>query len=259
MDIDVKSKPPFDVEQALDLIIAGAAHTSENEAQSKFGLGLLNEYFSKLRSDYRDDPIASKYLDNLFAVIGAAVRGFSVERTRQSRRRQSIEETRREKVDHINRVTSYTSINQKGFLWKLFGGSSFIMFLLKSLTDKVSTNALLLLALACGFIGLDFILSGIRKWRVNKITEGIYGDIDQEFRKSLLKYRDVLRNFLILALKLREEYYPNLRSVDGEKIYDKYPLRCIDFRDLPEDRSGSIDDLNEKLDSIIERHFAFKP
>ena len=260
MKTDIQSKPPFDIEQALDLIIGGAAHTSETEAHSEFGLKLLEEYFSKLRDNYKNDPVSSRYLNNLFAVIASAVRGFSVERTRFSRRQRSIEATKREQIEHINRITSYTSVNEKGLLWKLFGTASFVMFILKNFTDRIPIKGLLLLGLAVGFIGLDCLLSWIRKWRTNKITSGIFDKIDQEWKKSLLKYRDILRNFLILAIKVREEFYPHLNTIDGEKFYHKYKIACIDFGEtMSAERIEDLDELNAKLDEIIEKHFAFKP
>lgn len=255
----MNAKPPLDIEQTLDLVIGAAAHTSDTEAHSKFGLMLLEEYFSKLRDNYKDEPVSSRYLDNLFAVIASAVRGFSVERTRFSRRRSGLEETRREQIEHINRITSYTSVNEKGLLWKLFGTASFLTFISKNFTD-IPINAWLLLGLAVGFIGLDFFLSWIRKRKINKITNGIFDKIDQEWRKSLLKYRDILRNFLILSIKVREEFYPHLNTIDGEKIYHKYKIACIDFGEaLPAERIEDLDELNAKLDEIIEKHFAFKP
>lgn len=44
------------------------------------GIYYIEEYFIKLREEYKDERIAYMYLNNLFGVVASSVRAFSVQR-----------------------------------------------------------------------------------------------------------------------------------------------------------------------------------
>src|SRR5689334_18985207 len=98
----IENRPPIDVESAIDLILAAAAHRSNNAKHSEFGKFILDQYFIKLREEYKDDPIGKRYLDNLFAAIAAAIRGFSVERDIFGTQWLSLQEQKQYELDHVN-------------------------------------------------------------------------------------------------------------------------------------------------------------
>ena len=76
----MENKIPLRLEQALDLILAIPAHRSSNANHAKFGNLVVEEYFIKLRDEYKNDKIAYMYLSNIFAAIASSVRAFSVQR-----------------------------------------------------------------------------------------------------------------------------------------------------------------------------------
>ena len=58
----MENKIPLRLEQALDLILAIPAHRSSNVNHARFGNLVLEEYFMKLRDEYKNDKIAYMYL-----------------------------------------------------------------------------------------------------------------------------------------------------------------------------------------------------
>jgi hypothetical protein len=70
----------------------------------------------------------------------------------------------------------------------------------------------------------------------------------------------IIKQFLISALRIREEYYPTLPSINGQRIFERYQIPHIDLSDKVTDRNTLEDTeaLDKILDAIIERHFVFK-
>jgi len=123
-------KPLLDVEQAIDLILATPSMFSKNsEGQRNFGKLIVEEYYSKLRAENKDDPIAYRYLVNLFALISSTVRAFGVQRDIFETRWKAIEEIKQQEIDAAKKLTDYSPFRGgrvweklEGFIVSLLGG-----------------------------------------------------------------------------------------------------------------------------------------
>lgn len=74
--------PPISAEAALDVVQALGALTSETPGQRDFGDAIRRQFFEELPKAYSGDQQALIYIHEVLAAVAAAVRGFSVERTR---------------------------------------------------------------------------------------------------------------------------------------------------------------------------------
>jgi hypothetical protein len=66
-------RPPVDIEQWLDFIIAAQSHRSRNEGQRKFGELLINRYFVALYDGHKNNAVAKAYLDHMLCVVASAI------------------------------------------------------------------------------------------------------------------------------------------------------------------------------------------
>src|SRR5437867_1736261 len=112
--------PPIDAEAALDLVLALPAHRSHNSSHAAFGKQILDEYLIGVRGRYKDHPVASRYLDNLFAAIASAVRAFSVERDMFATRWDSISEIKKADLERAKRIDGYSPFSEGNYWSKAF-------------------------------------------------------------------------------------------------------------------------------------------
>ncbi len=80
--MDEDRVPPLSAEGVLDVVQALGALTSDTPGQREFGEAVRRLYFDELPKTFAGDARASAYLREVLAGAAAAVRGFSVERTR---------------------------------------------------------------------------------------------------------------------------------------------------------------------------------
>lgn len=268
--MDQHSKPPLDVEQTLDLILAAAAHRSSNDKHSEFGHLIITEYFIKLRENYRDDPVAMRYLDNLMAAAASAIRAFSVERDLFGTRWQAFIQQKQFELDRANKLDEYSPFKEKG-IWGKFislAGGAGVGAVLGELIQQYTIESGLLLPgmIIAGAISalilFDIFLNWYRDRELRKIELTFPITLESDWReRSLVSYRVILRQFLISAIKIREEFYPDLPTIFGERLFAAYQIPHIQFipgTELEADRK-TTDGIDPVLDTIVERHFAFKP
>lgn len=270
MSSSAQNKPPLDVESAIDLVLAATAHRSQNANHSAFGKMVLDEYFIKLREEYKSDPVAKHYLDNLFAAMAAAIRGFSVERDIFGTRWQSLQEQKQHEIARANRLAQYSPLTEKGVWGKvigILGGAGFGGILGEiGKTFVVASNLLMLssvfFAAVLGLILFEVFLNRYRDRRLKGIAQEFPNSLYQQWeQRSLSNYRLLIRQFLLAALKIREEFYPHLTSINGGRIFDAYDIAHIDFSDHPSRDSTTFKEateLDRLLDAIVERHFTLK-
>jgi hypothetical protein len=269
MDTSPISKPPLDVEAAIDLVLATAAHRSNNPKHSEFGKLILEQYVAKMRQDYKDDPVAKCYLDNLFATIAAAIRGFSVERDNFGTQWQSSQEQKQYELQRVNRLAQFSPFTEKNIWGKLIGilgGAGFGGALGEVARGYIVASNLFVLSAvplgaALGLVLLEVFLNWYRDRCLQKIANTFPDSLRaQSEKRSLTNYRVIIKQFLLSALKLREESYPELASFNGYRIFEKYSIPHIDFTTQPasHDVLANATELNEAIDAIVERHFAFR-
>jgi len=257
--------PPVDIEQWLDFVIAAAAHRSRSEAQRKFGELLINRYFIALREDYKDDPVARAYLDNMLCAVASAVRGFSVVRDVFATNWETIREAKEREKARAERLDAFAPFRENGY-WKkaigIAGALGLLSVILSGFQQWIGSLPWALVAvLAIGAIVLLFVIELFVDWlrnrRLAKVEEGFPDDIyDFWQEKALTDYRMVLRRFLLLAIKIREEFYPHLGTLHQGKVFEDYPVPHIGASGKA-DRQGDLEELEGRLAAVVEQHFAF--
>ena len=264
-------KPPLDIEQAIDLILAiPSMFSKSSEGQRDFGKLIVGEYYSKLRLENKDDPIAYRYLINLFAVISSAVRAFAVQRDIFESHWKSIEDIRRIELNAAERLTDYSPFREgsfwnkmQGFIISLFGGGSIGaaigVFIRTDNYHSILMFSFILLGWILAIIGLDYWLQKRKDNRISDIMTRFPTDITEKWKQETIpQYKTILKNFLYLAIKIREEYYPNLPTIENTTIYSSKGIPHIQYK---HSKAGQIiidkDTVDEYLNKIIDRHFAF--
>lgn len=264
-------KPPLDIEQAIDLILATPAMFSKrSEGQREFGKLIVEEYYSKLRAENKDDPVAYRYLVNLFALISSAVRAFGVQRDIFETSWKTIEEMKRQELEAANRLTDYSPFRGgkfwdkfQGFIISLFGGGGIgatIGIFLKN--KNYETNLLIALTLvgwAIGIIVFDYWLHKRKDDRVSEVLKKYPTDVTAKWKSEIIpQYKKIIRNFVLSAIKVREEFYPHLPTFENSKIFQFNIFPHVQFEKIEEGKSVlDKGKLEEYINSVIERHFAF--
>lgn len=264
-------KPPLDIEQAIDLILATPAMFSKSsDGQKDFGKLIVDEYYLKLRAENKDNPVAYRYLVNLFALISSAVRAFGVQHSIFETKWKTIDEIKQNELEAAKRLTDY-SLFKGGKVWEklqgqivtLIGGGSIgatAGILIKPESYAVPfIGALTLFGWFAGIIGLDYWLQKRKDSRISEVLKKYPMDVSDKWKaETIPQYKKIIKKFLLSAIKIREEFYPNLPTFNNSKIYQSEMLRHIQFE---ESKIGTTkltkEAIDEYIDSIIERHFAF--
>ena len=262
------SRPPLDVEQAMDVILAAAAHRSTEERHREFGKLVLDRYFTQLREDYKDNLTAKGYLDNLIASMASAVRAFSVERDRFGRRIEALETEKQQQVEAAKRILDYSPLKEKGVWGKAFGivgGGGIAVALRTGFALEVHVAPWLLLAFAAagavvGLVACEFLINWYYDRQRDKIEENFPDRVESAWQtRSLRSYHKILRQFLVSAIKIREEYYPELPTLAGTRLFNLRGMPHLNFAgEGPASDEEISADLNLMLDAIVERHFALE-
>jgi hypothetical protein len=257
-----KGKPPLDIEPALDLIIAAAAHTSARPAHAEFGAKLIDEYLVKLRERYQDDPVASRYLDNLCTVIAWAIRGLAVERQRFETQRKALESVQEIESKHLQGLMAYSPLNKEGIfhkaLWALAsGGLSMGGLLISGQSTGISVLVALGLAALLSII-TDWWLSARQAKKLRELKQMEPSRIDEAWMKPLEQYRKIAKGFLLSAIRIREEFYPHLTTLNGQRVFETYTIPHVQFSEKAiEGTQTDWEPLLQEIERIVERHFSF--
>jgi hypothetical protein len=268
MNDNNSKRPPVDIEQWLDFVIAAAAYRSHDESQRKFGEMLVNRYFIELRDEYREDPVARMYLDNILCAVGSAIRGFSVVRDMFQTNWEAIQKEKDWERTRAERLDAFAPFKKDGY-WKpavaIIGTLGLLSPILAGFQQSIGNLPWILvvglaIAIPMVLIGMELFVDWLRNQRLAKVEERFPEDLYEKWReKSLKSYRMVLLQFLLLAIKIREEFYPNLVTLDQRKIYENYPIPHIACGVSEEiDHRSDPKELEECLTAIVEQHFAFK-
>lgn len=265
--------PPLDVEAALDIVLALPAHRSHNANHAAFGNHILNEYLGELRSRHKDDPVASKYLDNLLGAIFAAVRAFSVERDTFATRWDGISESKKADLERARRIDGYSPLSDDNY-WKkalaVLAAAGLTVPAAGEIIAKLSVGSLVLqipvyVAGLAGFsllvlLAADWLVFRYKAVRIRQIEQLYPENVEKIWRqRSMEQYRIILRKFLFSALILRETYYPHMKSIGDMRILDTFKIPHVTSRSSSAGRLElkPVDELYPLLDEIVKRHLAF--
>lgn len=267
MESKVMTRPPVDIEQWLDFIIAAASHRSRDESQRKFGDLLIKRYFVDLRDEYGDDPVARAYLDNMLCAVASAIRGFSVVRDIFATNWEIIKEAKEREKARAERLDSFAPLRKEGY-WKpalaAIGALGLLSPVLAGFQQSIGNLPWILVlvfatVLLLTLFGMELFVDWVRNRRLAKLEERFPEELLEFWQdKSLGGYRTVLRQFLLLAVKIREEFYPNLTTLNRCRVFEGYPIPHIDCGVCNEATQGELEELEQHLTAIVEQHFAFK-
>lgn len=267
METDKPVRPPVDVEQWLDFIIAAASHRSRDEAQRKFGELLIERYYANLRDEYKDDPVSRAYLDNMLCAVASAIRGFSVVRDMFATNWETIMKAKERERARAERIDNFAPFKKDGY-WKpalaVIGALGLLSPILAGFGQSIGNLPwILVMALAGVFLmslfGTELLVDWIRNRRLAKLEDRFPDDLLEFWQdRSLRGYRVVSRQFLLSAMKIREEFYPSLTTLGRRKVFESYPVPHIDCGVSREPAQGDLEELEQHLAAIVEQHFAFK-
>jgi hypothetical protein len=229
---------------------------------------VLDRYFTQLREDYKDDPTAKGYLDNLMASMASAVRAFSVERDRFGRRTKALETEKQQQVEAVSRILDYSPLKEKGIWGKavsIIGGGGIAVALRAGFALKVHAAPWLLLAFAAagavvGLVICEFLINWYHDRQRDKIEEHFPNRVEYEWQtRSFKSYQKILRQFLVSAIKIREEYYPELPTLGGKRLSNLQGFPHLNFVGESAASEEEVSpEANRMLDAIVERHFALE-
>lgn len=239
------NKIPLRIQQAIDLILAIPAHRSSNENHAKFGNLIIEEYFVKLREEYKDDNTAYNYLNNLFAAISSSVRAFSVQRDIFQTKWNSLNQVKNSYINRANRLDIYSPFNGNiGKVISLFvslGSSSIIVDSYNDFLETIGRFAfwIPILFIIIMFI-FDFILGIYKNYLISKAEKVLPNEVIGTWREeNITQYRKIVRSFLFNAIEIHKYFYSK------EKIFDE------DISDMDDEQ------LSHFLDKIVDKHMIF--
>ncbi len=258
------NRPPLDVEEALDLVVAAASHRSQNEKHSNFGKLVIDQYFVILKEKYKDDATASIYLDNLLISAAAAVRGFSVVRDSFGTKWQQMLEQKQYELEAAQKYDRYSPFKETGYWGKvvsIISGAGVGGTLGELANKKIVDSGLVVLSLAAvgiavGLFAFDFILSSLKKQSIKRVNSKFPEDLEAHWiSETLPKYKNILKNFLLSAIAIRERYYPELLTMNNERVFDNYLVPHIQFSaKIDLGTLKDTDSVNAFLEAIVEKH-----
>jgi hypothetical protein len=256
--------PPLDIEEALDLILACTANTSRQEGQRHFSDMFSQEFFVKLRQE-QEDPRARAYLIHLLPLIGSAIRAFAVERQIFETRWEALKAGHQERLKFVDGWVGYSPLNQSGVLYRIAGPGALSAIFGVTFKMLGAANSAWFLAIfggaALGYLATDLSLKAWRHRVVQKLYAELPSEIDTQWQESLIKYRKILEDFLLLAIKVRERFYPELPpAIAGQNggLYKTYAIPHVQFETGTQQEVELPDSVKEAIRKIVERHFSFK-
>ncbi|HEV8540237.1 MAG TPA: hypothetical protein VGQ60_03660, partial [Nitrospiraceae bacterium] len=233
-----------------------------------------DEYLVGLRERYKNDEIASRYLDNLFACIASAVRAFSVEQDMFRTRWQGIAEIRKTEIERAKRIEGYSPFTEGNYWNKvlaILAAVGITLPTMKTILEESGITSMLFQVPAYlgGLIVVftivlfwgDWLIFRYKIYRLAKIEKLYPMDIENVWReRSMSRYEVILRDFLLSALILRETYYPSVPCLGNQRILETYSIPGIN-PPVTLQVSGELKSLEELypiLDKIIKRHMSLR-
>lgn len=234
-------RPPVDVEQWVDFVIAAAAHRSGNAGHAKFGESLIHRYFVSLPERYADDPAASAYFDDMLCAVAAAIRGFSVAREAFQTNVASIRASKEAELKRAERLDSLSPLAKDGVWGKVavsvaalgLWGPIQSGFKGRFAAEPLGWLIAAALAVTAAVIALTLIVHWLQGDTLRRVERAFPGDVNAHWEeRSLADYRKVLERFVPIAFRVTDLHYPAA--------------------------SSKVPDAGE-LSEMLDRHFAFLP
>ncbi len=260
------NRPPVDIEQWMDLVVAANASRSQNEGQRKFGEKIIERYFVDLRGNYANDPVAQQFLDNMLCAVASAIRGFSVARDEFSTEWKALENKKNLQIEGAKLIDRFAPFAENGYFKQaitIVGALGISSPIVAGFQQSIGNLPWILIVSVAGAFAIGlFIIQGLidskRNQQMIQIEEDFPDSLRYEWEtETLNKYRDILKQFLLSAIRIRYEYYPNLTTISYTEL---------DSATTTPSKTGKtvcvkkikLDELNKYIDLIVEQHFAFK-
>ncbi len=206
---------------------------------------------------------------NVFAFISSSVRAFGVQHSIFETSWKTIEDIKQNEIEAAQRIPDYSPFRGghfwekfQGLMISLFGGGGIgavVSVFFKTENYRTLIIALVFVGWAVGIISLDYWLNRRKDTGINKVLKKYPTDVSAKWKADIIpQYKKIIKQFLLSAIKVREEFYPSLPTFDDSKIYQSDMLPHIQFE---ESKTGKTkltkETIDKHIDSIIERHFAF--
>lgn len=236
-----ENNPPVSVEQWLDVVIASAAHRSHVEEQRSFGNMLIQRYFVSLPERYQDDKVAARYFDDMLCAVASAIRGFSVVRDTFQTNCDSFKAAQESNLEYAKNIDKLSPLKPDGHWGQVIAaviGIGLGTPISKAVQECTKTSSLVSIFFVVGFtalvlVGFQALVEWFRNTQLRRFQQQFPHDLLSYWSDySMNGYRKVLKQFLPIAVEITERFYPNAESTPR--------------------------DTENRLDEVVERHFAFK-
>lgn len=224
-------KPPVDVEQWVDFVIASAAHRSGNAGHAKFGDALVQRYFASLPERYKEDPVASAYFDDMLCAVASAVRGFSVARDAFQTRVGSIRAAKDAELKRAERLDALSPLTKESVWGKAAATVAALGLwvpIQSDLKGKLASESLAwlgaaALAVMAAVLGLVLLVYWLQGGVMRRVERAFPDEVNAQWEsRALADYGRVLERFVPIAADITERHYPggSAGKVDTGKVAD---------------------------------------
>jgi hypothetical protein len=260
-DLEEEEGRVISSESLLDVVQGAGAHTSDIEGHRAFGSGFVRYWMDEWPKPFQGDNRPRGYVDEIVAVVGSAIRGFSVERTafKASRAREEKLEAARQRLLEPRFLSSpfEGKVASLGYALLAKFIPPIVVVWLTGLTKNPPAWAFLVLLLWVMFG--DLLLTGI----IIAVQSAVYrasGDVRDQvgnvWVKSFPRYKAMCVDLLISAERIRERYYPGTPGLLPGIAWGAVPAHEVSkFISTPSAALGGMTPA-EALSRIVDMHFS---
>lgn len=244
-----QAKPPIEPEEAV-AFVWGLSLELSNTPQKQ----ALGEYIQKKFEDLQQsvkDPIALQYLQALDFQAISTLRNLSYRREGFNQNKERNKSILDDKIENYNKLANISVKDAKSLIPRLvstIGGVSFSSAISNFFNTyfptvgKISGLEVLLLGAFLGYILAEIGLRIYANIQIPRARKNAYYKNHIDWNRYIKESREIIRNFFIHIIRLRERLYPNLGTIGLKKVYSG---------DINKDTKLSIDYV---IDDIIGGH-----
>lgn len=243
-------RPPIDAQNVIDLVFDATAFSSSDSRVHLLGEKLFTDHLCRLFEQYKGDPVALQYLNSLVAVLGSTLRAFAVEKLNYKRRILPLERIRdyEEKAiqDFIGALPLLPASTDGGkwsrrFAMSMLGllslgiGTGTALIGAVRLLELIATAGLALLVASAIIYLFSLIVRWLLRREMSRLASQAARELDTYWGDSYKRYEAALMDCLIGAIRLQEEFYPNIKT-----FYDGHLFPRREFPVLPPSTIGQL-------------------
>lgn len=248
-------------ESLLDAVHGAGAHTSDIEGHRAFGNAVTRYWLEEWPKRFDGDNRPRGYIDEIVAVVGSAIRAFSVERTafKASRaREEKVEAARQRLLDPRFASSPFEGrVASLGYslLAKLVPPT--VAVWLTGLTENPPAWAFLAIAawVAFGDLLLTTVIVAVQSLAY-RLSGDVRNDVGAAWVKSFPRYKAICVDLLISGERVRERYYPGSVGLLPNVAWAQVPPHQLaEFVSTPHSALGGSTPA-EALSRIVDMHFS---